>query len=71
MSLDRAPVLAYAGTSLGAARLFEALPRRPIVSVNAAMTILATTKPTASRAIEILVEAGVLAEMTGKKRDRA
>jgi Fic family protein len=71
VSLDRARVLAYAGTSLGAVRLFEALPRRPIVSVNAAMTILATTKPTASRAIEILVEAGVLVEMTGKKRDRA
>jgi hypothetical protein len=30
-----------------------------------------TTKPTAGRAIELLVAAGVLGETTGKKRDRS
>jgi Fic family protein len=35
------------------------------------MKLLETTKPTATRAIESLVEAGILAETTGKKRDRS
>ena len=30
-----------------------------------------TTKPTAGRAIDLLVKASVLAESTGKKRDRS
>lgn len=34
------------------------------------MKLLETTKPTVRRAVELLVEAGVLVEMTGKKRDR-
>ncbi|HMG53961.1 MAG TPA: hypothetical protein VK601_10770, partial [Kofleriaceae bacterium] len=36
-----------------------------------AMKLVETTKPTASRAIDLLVAAGVLVEMTGKKRDRS
>lgn len=35
------------------------------------MKLVETTKPTASRAIELLVNAGVLAETTGRKRDRS
>jgi hypothetical protein len=35
------------------------------------MRLVETTKPTAGRAIELLVAAGVLAETTGKKRDRS
>jgi hypothetical protein len=35
------------------------------------MRLVETSKPTAGRAIELLVEAGVLAETTGKKRDRS
>ena len=34
------------------------------------MKLVETTKPTAGRAIELLVAAGVLVETTGKKRDR-
>lgn len=35
------------------------------------MKMIGASKPTANRAIEVLVEAGVLVETTGKKRDRS
>jgi Fic family protein len=68
---DRARVLADAGASIAAIRLFEMLPRHPIVSVAGVVKRLDTTKPTAGRAIEALENAGVLVELTGKKRDRS
>ncbi len=68
---DRTRVLARDGMSVSALRLFELLPRHPIVTVASAMKLVETSKPTASRAIELLVEAGVLAESTGKRRDRS
>jgi Fic family protein len=68
---DRTRVLAHDGLSIGAVRLFELLPRHPIVTVASAMRLVTTSKPTASRAIEQLVEAGVLVESTGKRRDRS
>lgn len=68
---DRARVLASEKTSVGALRLFELLPRHPIVTVASAMTFLETTKPTAGKAIDALVDAGVLVESTGRKRDRS
>ena len=66
---DRARVLAHDGMSIGALRLFELLPRHPIVTVASVMKLIDTTKPTAGRAIELLATAGVLVETTGKKRD--
>jgi Fic family protein len=71
VAADRARVLARPMTSVAAARLFEALPRHPIVTVAAVMALLDTSKPTAGRAVDTLVEAGVLKETTGKKRDRS
>jgi hypothetical protein len=35
------------------------------------MTLVETTKPTAGRAIELLLNAGVLVETTGRRRDRS
>lgn len=35
------------------------------------MKLVKASKPTATRAIETLIEAGVLVETTGKKRDRS
>jgi len=35
-----------------------------------AMKLLKTTKPTASKAIDTLCQAGVIHEITGKRRDR-
>jgi len=63
-------VLGHEAATLWAVRLFELLPRQPLLSVATAMRLLKTSKPTATRAIEVLVSAGVLGETTGRKRDR-
>jgi Fic family protein len=68
---DRARLLATASASVPALRLFERVPRHPIVTVVAAMKLTGTSKPTATRAIEVLIEAGILVETTGKKRGRS
>jgi Fic family protein len=68
---DRARVLAQDTTSVSAVRLFELLPNHPIITVATAMTHIATSKPTATRAVETLIAAGILVETTGKKRDRS
>lgn len=68
---DRSRALEHAGTSVTAVRLFELLPRHPVVSVAFAIKQLDVSKPTAGRAVEALERAGVLVETTGKKRDRS
>ena len=67
---DRGKVLATPGTTVVAARLFELLPEHPIVSIAGVVRLLATTKPTATKAVGALVDAGVLVETTGRRRDR-
>jgi Fic family protein len=71
VAADRARLLEQEGMSIFALRLFELLPRHPVVTVAAVMKLVGTTKPTAGRAIELLEAAGVLAETTGKRRDRS
>jgi Fic family protein len=71
VAVDRPRVLAHEGMSIAALRLFELLPRHPVLSIAFVMKLLDTTKPTAGRAVELLVTAGVLVETTGKKRDRS
>ena len=68
---DRSRALDHAGASVAAVRLFELLPRHPVVSVGFAIKQLGVSKPTAGRAVEALEKAGVLVETTGKKRDRS
>ena len=69
--MDRTRILERAGISLVALRLFELLPRHPIVTTASVMELVATTKPTAGHAIDLLGAAGVLVETPGKKRDRS
>lgn len=71
INADRAKVLAFETTSVSAIRLFELLPRHPILSIASSVKLLGATKPTATRAVEMLVDAGILIETTGKKRDRS
>jgi len=71
VATDREKVLALETSSLAAIRLFELLPRHPVVTAATVQRLLETTKPTAGRAVEALVDAGVLSETTGKRRDRA
>lgn len=67
---DRERVLTANGSSLTAARLLELLPRRPVVTIPGVVKILETTKPTATKSIELLETLGILKETTGRKRDR-
>ena len=68
---DRARVLESGTSSVAALRLFEELPRHPIITVASAMKLIDASKPTATRAIEVLTDAGILAETTGRRRDRS
>jgi Fic family protein len=68
---DRTRVLAHENMSVMALRIFELLPRHPVATVASVMKLVETTKPTAGRAIDLLVAAGVLVETTGRKRDRS
>ena len=71
VNTDRTRLLGVESASVSALRLFELLPRHPIVTVASAMRLLDTSKPTANRATEVLAEIGTLVETTGKKRDPA
>ena len=71
VAADRTKVLAGSTSSLMAARLFELLPEHPLVTIASAVKLLETTKPTATKAVGALVNAGVLVEGTGRPRDRS
>lgn len=71
VAADRTKVLAGSSSTLMAARLFEALPEHPVVTIAGAQRILETTKPTAIKAVNALVDAGVLVESTGRRRSRS
>ena len=70
VTVDRARVLASSETSISSARLFELLPEHPVVTISRIVELLGTTKPTAAKAVRGLVDAGVLVEITGRRRDR-
>lgn len=67
---DRQRVIASAKSTLIGVRLFEALPKQPIISIASVTNRFETTKPTAIKAVNALVTLGVLEENTGKRRDR-
>jgi Fic family protein len=70
VATDRARLLASGSASITAARLFERLSENPVVTIGGVTQLLDTTKPTASKAVSALVDAGVLVETTGRRRDR-
>jgi Fic family protein len=71
INADRTKVLAGRTTSVPGIRLFELLPAHPIITVAGAVKLLKTTKPTATKAVSGLVDAGILVETTGRRRDRS
>jgi Fic family protein len=70
VSKDRARVLAAQNASVMAARLLEQLPRHPMLTIPTAVKLLETSKPTATKAIGVLEQLGILKEATGRRRDR-
>jgi hypothetical protein len=67
---DRTRLLADSTAKLPAIRLFERLLVQPVVSLKAATSSLSTTKPTAKCAIDLLLQTGILKEITGRRRGR-
>ena len=51
-------------------RLFELLPMMPRFSVEHVRQRLETTFPTASAAVKLLEDLGIVAELTGQKKNR-
>ena len=70
VNTDRKKVIEASEATVMAVRLFENLPLHPIVTMPGVVKMFATTKPTASKAITILRELGILVEQSGRKRDR-
>ena len=67
---DRRKVSEHEATTVTAVRLFDLLPNHPMVMLPNAMDLLQTSQPTAGKAIDALCRAGVLREITGRRRDR-
>jgi Fic family protein len=67
---DRSSVLGRRDATVASVRLFELLPKQPMITVKRAMRLLDTTRPTAAKSVNTLVDAGVLEETSGRKRDR-
>jgi Fic family protein len=67
---DRRTLLELDTVNVTAIRLFERLPAQPMITAAKVLEMTASTKPTANKAIESLVQAGILEEITGKQRDR-
>ena len=67
---DRRKVVNHEMATVSAVRLLDLLPEHPIVTLASTIDLLETTKPTAAKAMDALVQAGVLVETTGMKRDR-
>ncbi|CAG0990313.1 hypothetical protein PHYC_02253 [Phycisphaerales bacterium] len=68
---DRRRVAQHKRATVAALRLMDALPRRPVVTAPMVSKALGVTAPTARKAMDVLADAGVLKETTGKDRDRA
>lgn len=71
VSRDRVRLLDATDINVMSVRLFEMLPLHPIITMPGVVTLLKTTKPTASKAIAVLQNHGILVEQSGRKRDRA
>ncbi|MFO7898716.1 MAG: hypothetical protein R6V58_06610, partial [Planctomycetota bacterium] len=67
---DRRALLGSAAATVQAIRLFDLLPEHPMVTVASAADLLHKSKPTASKAVKVLCQVGILQEITGKRRDR-
>ena len=62
--------LLQAGAPTSVLMLAENLLVNPYVTSNSTMKVIGATRPTALKAIETLVDLGVLTEMTGQQRNR-
>lgn len=71
VAADRRRLLQHPKAGPASYRLFELLPTMPRFSVERARAALGTTTPTASAAIRVLEELGIVTEITGQKKNRS
>ncbi len=67
---DRRKVVMSKLSTMVAVRLFDLLPTHPTVTLPRSIELLQTSKPTAAKAIDALLKADVLHEISGRRRDR-
>ena len=67
---DRQILLRTPGATVTTIQLFELLPEHLIVTMPSVTRLLSISKPIAGKAIEVLIKAGILAEVGERKRDR-
>lgn len=71
VAADRRRLLQHPKAGPASYRLFELLPTMPRFTVERARVALNTTFPTASGAIRLLQELGIVTELTGQKKNRS
>ncbi|MCO5121614.1 MAG: Fic family protein [Burkholderiaceae bacterium] len=67
---DRERVAALGRTAANALRIFEALRRRPLATINDLVERAGVNYQTAARAVQALEGLGIVREITGRRRDR-
>ncbi|MGB9671250.1 MAG: Fic family protein [Halothiobacillaceae bacterium] len=67
---DAARVQTLGRAAANALRVFDALRRRPLASIDELSQRLGLSFPTVARAIEALEKLGIVREITGRKRER-
>ena len=67
---DRDRASKHKSATVNSLRLFELLAENLVLALARAGELLGATKPTSQKAIDALCAAGVLHEVTGRKRDR-
>jgi len=70
VSQDRRLLLASARASPTSYRLFELLPTMPRFTIERVRQQLGTSFPTATVAIQVLLDLGIIMEITGQKKNR-
>lgn len=71
VNADRRRLLAAPRVGAVALRLFELLPVMPRFTIEQVRQRLATTFPTATAAVKLLEETGIVTELTGQKKNRS
>jgi Fic family protein len=71
VSADRRRLLAAPRVGAVALRLFELLPVMPRFTIEQVRRTLETTFPTATLAVRLLEELGIVTELTGQKKNRS
>lgn len=71
LAADRRALLAAPKAGPNSYRLFEMLPMMPRFTIDQVRQKLATSFPTATAAVKVLEELGIVAELTGQKKNRS